>query len=190
VIRSRAELADYLARDAEAHGVDRWTWRSRLSPRSRDRILLFQRRLRMLEYLANTPRKGPRLLTRLRLSLLWRRHLRHGERLGFTVPLNTFGPGLCLAHHGTIVVSEHARIGAGARVHPATSIGLTDAGAPQAGDGLYLGPGARLVGAIRLGRDVTVGANAVVLDDFGDGAVLVGAPARQVAKRQEHAWRH
>jgi serine O-acetyltransferase len=188
VIRTKDDLEEYRRADAEAHGVTRWTWRRTLSARSGDRILRFQRRLRLLEYLMNARPYGA--VTRVPLAVLWRVHARHAERLGFTVPPNTFGPGLCLVHHGTVVVHELARIGADARVHPSTSIGRDAQGAPTLGDGCFVGPGARIIGPVALGSHVIVGANAVVLESFPDHAVVAGVPARKVAERESRADVH
>jgi serine O-acetyltransferase len=110
-----------------------------VSATSRSRILRFQRRLRRLEHLSGS--QGG-ILRKLRLAVLWRVHNRQAAMLGFTIPLNTFGPGLCIAHYGTIAVNDFARIGASCRIHPNTTIGRTDAGTPVIGDNAYVGPGA------------------------------------------------
>ena len=58
------------------------------------------------------------------------------------------------------------------------NIGAHKDGAPVIGDNVYLGPGAKLFGPIRIADGVKVGANAVVCRDCGDkGTVLVGVPA-------------
>lgn len=105
-------------------------------------------------------------------------------KLGFTIPPNTFGPGLSIAHYGTIVVNPNARIGANCRIHVGVNIGTakgTEAQAPTIGDGSYIGPGAKIFGPVVLGNDVTIGANAVVNRSFPDGeCTLVGIPARPV----------
>ena len=44
-------------------------------------------------------------------------------KLGFPIPSNVFGPGLSIAHYGTIVVSEHASIGCNCRIHVGVNIG-------------------------------------------------------------------
>ncbi|MCW2994742.1 MAG: serine acetyltransferase [Conexibacter sp.] len=189
VIDSAEDLRRYRQADATAHGIESWTWRRRFSGQSRDRVLRFQRRLRLLEYLTNR-RPGPALVLRIRLAVLWRVHARHAERLGFTIPPNTFGPGLCLVHYGTVTVNPDARIGADCRVHPSSSIGRDEHGAPWIGDGCFVGPGARILGPVTLGSHVIVGANAVVKDSFGDHAVLAGVPARQVSERATRADVH
>lgn len=39
-----------------------------------------------------------------------------GEKLGFSIGLNVFGPGLSIAHYGCIVVNSGARIGTNCRI--------------------------------------------------------------------------
>ena len=45
---------------------------------------------------------------------------------------------------------------------------------------VYIGPGARILGNVRVGSNVVIGANSVVLSDIPDNCVAVGAPARVV----------
>lgn len=103
-----------------------------------DDIWKFQRLLRKIEYVTNC--NGNRLLA---LALKYR-YSRLGKKLGFTIPINVFGPGLSIAHYGTIVVNDGAKIGANCRLHVCVTIG-TQAGqsndAPQIGDNCYIGPG-------------------------------------------------
>jgi serine O-acetyltransferase len=51
---------------------------------------------------------------------------------------------------------------------------------PSIGDRAVIGAGAVVLGPVVLGSDVSVGANAVVVKDAVDGAVLVGIPARDL----------
>ena len=139
--------------------------------------LAWQRKLRRAEFMLNRAR-GP--LSRA-VGMVFRLRARSaGIRLGFSIPPNVFGPGLCIVHWGTIVVNDRARVGAWCRLHPMTCLAVKDDGVPTLGDRCYLGPGAKLMGAITLGDDVSVGANAVVTRSFPAGATLVGVPARQV----------
>jgi acetyltransferase-like isoleucine patch superfamily enzyme len=52
------------------------------------------------------------------------------------------------------------------------------------GDNVWLGTGAKVLDGVRLGRDVVVGANAVVNSDLPDGAIAAGVPARVLRKRE------
>ncbi|WP_155827853.1 serine O-acetyltransferase [Butyrivibrio sp. AE2015] len=54
--------------------------------------------------------------------------------------------------------------------------GESDA-APILGDSVMVGVGATLLGAIKVGNNVTIGAHSVVINDVPDNAVVAGIPA-------------
>ena len=176
MIQSKADYKYYVACDLKAHQLttvsfyDYW-WRD---------CLRFQLRLRKIEYLHNVKRHNP--FCRLWLVCLEVINHRLATRLGLSIPKNVFGPGLCIVHYGTIVVSPYAKVGAWCRIHPSTSIGEYN-GAPTIGDFVYIGPGAKLFGAITIGNNVLVGANAVVNKSFGDNIAIAGAPARIISTK-------
>ena len=146
-----------------------------------DDIWKFQRLLRKYEYLQNCKKsKIIKFLTALKLRKL-------ETKLGFSIPPNVFGPGLSIAHAGTIVVNPNTRIGANCRIHVCVNIG-TQAGkgnqAPVIGDNCYIAPGAKLFGNIILGDNIVVGANAVVNKSFPEGnATIAGVPARVISEK-------
>ena len=100
-------------------------------------------------------------------------------RLGFSIPVGVCGPGLGLPHYGYIVVSRHASIGNNCRIHSGVNIGVARNGtvAPGIGANVYIGPGAKLFGAITIGDNVSIGANAVVTRSFPAGVTIMGVPA-------------
>lgn len=174
MISSRADLLHYW----EADRVN--LRRSGSSPHAYDEVWRFQRLLRRVEYLRNTG--GSALLRRL---WGWRLH-RAAVRCGFEIPLNTFGPGLSIAHRGTIVVHPAARIGANCRLHVDVVIGTRPGPppepAPVIGDNCYIGPGVKIYGGVVLGPNMVIGANSVVRDSFPEGnCTIAGAPARKVS---------
>lgn len=78
---------------------------------------------------------------RLRLKLL-------GEKLGFGIPLNAFGPGLSVAHVAWVHVHHRATIGANCRIHRGVTIGEGRPGEyPTIGDDVFIYPGAMVLGA-------------------------------------------
>ena len=56
-------------------------------------------------------------------------------------------------------------------------------GYPQLGDNVYIGPGAKIIGAIRIGNNVAIGANCVVTKDIPDNAVVVGIPGKVISNQ-------
>jgi serine O-acetyltransferase len=54
-------------------------------------------------------------------------------------------------------------------------------GSPVLGDNVYIGPGAKIVGGIRVGDNVAIGANCVVAKNIPDNAVVVGVPGEVIS---------
>jgi acetyltransferase-like isoleucine patch superfamily enzyme len=61
---------------------------------------------------------------------------------------------------------------------PRTSVGIA------LGENVWLGTGVKVLDGVRLGRDVVVGAGAVVTTDLPDGVIAAGVPARVVRSRE------
>lgn len=100
---------------------------------------------------------------------------------GIELPRRTrIGPGLAIAHFGGIVVSERAVIGSNCNLSQQITIGVAGkgekSGAPVIGDDVFVAPGAKVFGRIRVGHNVAIGANAVVYRDIPDNAVVVLDP--------------
>jgi serine O-acetyltransferase len=146
-----------------------------------NRIQRFQILLRRCEYYTNV-KKG--IINKLILVFLRIHYDRLSLRLGFSIPLNVFGPGLSIVHYGTIVVSAYAKVGANCRIHPSSCIGASGGtNAPVIGDNVYIGPGAKIYGKIKLGNNIAVAANAAVGDSFEEENILIGGvPARRIGK--------
>jgi serine O-acetyltransferase len=109
----------------------------------------------------------PMILTNLNISL-------HG----FDIPPHIeVGPRWFVPHPvGTVVTAR--RLGAGVTLVSAITIGMRkDADFPVLGDDVYVGAGARILGAITIGDRAQIGANAVVLKDVPADHVAVGVPA-------------
>jgi serine O-acetyltransferase len=145
-----------------------------------DEIWVFQRALRRAEFHRNT---GAFVLLRV-VSFLWYKVM--AGRLGFTIPLNVFGPGLSIAHRGTIVVNAGAKVGKNCRIHVCVNIGTLpghDSLAPSIGDNCYIGPGAKIYGPILIGNDCVIGANAVVNKSFSGSCTIAGVPASVISQK-------
>jgi len=90
------------------------------------------------------------------------------------------GRNFVIDHFGGIVVSGFARFGDNCRIRNGVVVGLAridDPCAPVLGDNVDIGAGAKLLGRIRIGNNVLIGANAVVTRDVPDNSIAVGVPA-------------
>ena len=90
------------------------------------------------------------------------------------------GRNFVIDHFGGIVVSGYARFGDNCRIRNGVVVGLArtdDPCAPVIGDNVDIGAGAKVLGRIRVGNNVVIGANAVVTRDVPDDCIAVGVPA-------------
>jgi serine O-acetyltransferase len=58
-------------------------------------------------------------------------------------------------------------------------------GSPILGDRVDIGAGAKILGTIRIGNDVIIGANAVVITDVPPDSLAVGVPARVLSRKTQ-----
>ena len=186
MIESRKDYLSYLERDRHALA------QKRKKPRFlADEVWKFERLLRKLEYHTNCRKarlwKGGYLLLKFRFRRL-------SIRLGFDIPCNVFGPGLSIAHYGTIIVNGAARIGANCRIHAGVNIG-TKAGhtfqAPKIGDNVYIGPGVKIFGPIQIASGIAIGANSVVNKSFKEPNIsIAGVPAKKISDKGSEGLIH
>ena len=109
-------------------------------------------------------------------------------RFGISLPPQTeLGPGFYIGHYGGIVVHPEVKFGRNCNLSQGVTVGLASRGdrfgCPIVGDRVYIGPGAKIFGAIEIGDDAAIGANAVVTRSVGAFSVAVGVPARVVSNR-------
>lgn len=79
-----------------------------------------------------------------------------------------------------IIVSPYAKIGKNSYIYHQVTIGDNGKGymnAPEIGDNVIIGAGAKVLGRIKIGNNVKIGANAIVVDDVPDGATVVSPKA-------------
>lgn len=110
-----------------------------------------------------------------------------GVKLGFTIPINVFGPGLNIHHYGFIVVNAHAKVGANCNIQQGVNIGQNygNNDVPCIGNNVYIGPGAKIFGGIKIANNIAIGANSVVNHSFlTEGVTLAGVPAIEIGKRK------
>ena len=123
----------------------------------------------------------PTLLRKL-LSLLYKILYKFvqivtGIELPCEVPI---GSNFRIDHFGGIVISGYAEFGNNCRIRNGVVVGLKNPEnpcAPKIGNDVDIGAGAKLLGPIVIGNNVSIGANAVVTKSIPDNSIAVGVPA-------------
>ena len=96
------------------------------------------------------------------------------------------GENFIIDHFGGIVISGYAKFGNNCRIRNGVVVGLKNVSnpvGPQIGNDVDIGSGAKVLGAIKIGNRVIIGANAVVIQDVPDDSIAVGVPAIIKTKR-------
>lgn len=116
--------------------------------------------------------------------MLWRCKYKFGISVPFTTEI---GSGFYIGHFGGIVVNGHSKIGENCNISQGVTIGQANRGRnkgfPIIGDNVHIGPGAKIIGAIKVGNNVAIGANCVVTKDVPDNAVVVGVPGKIISNK-------
>ncbi|CAM4063258.1 Serine acetyltransferase [Pseudomonas reidholzensis] len=100
------------------------------------------------------------------------------------------GRNFVIDHFGGIIISGYARFGDDCRIRNGVVVGLKNVSEPTApviGNNVDIGAGAKLLGNIRIGDNVVIGSNAVVLIDVPDNCLAVGVPATIKSRKPTQA---
>lgn len=101
-------------------------------------------------------------------------------------PGATIGRRFFIDHGAGVVIGETAEIGDDVTLYHGVTLGGTTWSKgkrhPTLGDGVVIGAGAKVLGAITLGDRVRVGANSVVVKDVPAGRTVVGIPGKMVTR--------
>jgi serine O-acetyltransferase len=111
---------------------------------------------------------------------------RYQFKHGISIPRTTqIGSGLYIGYIGNIVVNERSVIGKNCNIYHGASLleggWGDDLGGPTIGDNTFIGPGAKVIGRVRIGNNVLIAANSVVVRDVPDNAVVWGPLGRVIS---------
>lgn len=121
------------------------------------------------------------------VALIWQRFNQMFFGI-FISPDAEIGPGFVIHTPYGIIIGP-AKMGANCTVSTGTLIG---SGCRQVGDNVYFGAGCKIVGDVKIGSNVVIVANSVVLIDVPDNITIMGVPARiklPGGRPKRFAWR-
>lgn len=100
----------------------------------------------------------------------------------FAEPI-TIGPGLFILKGFACLIGPE-RIGENCWINPCVTFGYkgSDNGLPVVGNNVFVGVGAKILGAVTIGDNAIIGANAVVLKDVPANCTAAGVPARIIKR--------
>lgn len=105
--------------------------------------------------------------------------------MGVYIPYETeIGPGLVVYHGIGLVINPRAVIGQNCTLRQGVTIGSKDeanSAAPRIGNNVNIGANVLVLGDLEIGDGATLGGGAVVVDSVPAGGVAVGNPARLIS---------
>ncbi len=100
------------------------------------------------------------------------------------------GQRLFIDHGMSVVIGETAEIGDDVTLYHGVTLGGTSLQKgkrhPTLGHRVVVGAGAKILGAITIGSDTRIGANAVVVKSVPANSVVVGVPGQNIARSKPH----
>jgi serine O-acetyltransferase len=130
--------------------------------------------------------KKGNFFNKLHFYFLWFILHHYQIKYGIQIPYKTkIGAGLVIYHYGCVVINSNVIIGKNCCLSNSVTIGVHHRGEkkgnPVIGDNVYISPGAKIIGNIKIGNNTLIGANSVVVDDIPDNAVVIGIPGRVIS---------
>lgn len=176
MIKTRQDLRMYLQNDLERYN-SKPRWFTMFTFSETWMLYSYMRILRHLEYYNNNMR-----WYNLPLYLFYKlEHRRRSLKYGISIPVNVAGPGFSFVHPGFLRINPDVKIGENATILPNVLIGRRKPGKEtniRIGDNVYISTGATILGPVKIGNNVTIAANSVVIKDIPDNCVVSGVPAK------------
>lgn len=183
IIKTRKELKFYIMADRIMNGfAPKKTWADLLKVKifNKEPIMDYLKCMRCLCYYEH--KKG--FFNKLLYYYYKRTYNKYELQLRIHIDENTCGYGLVVPHADSFRIGGHNQIGNYAVIQGHSYMTGSNC---IVGDGLYLAIGAKMIGPLTIGDNVTVAANSLVNKSYGSNLLLAGSPAI-IKKNDYSAW--
>lgn len=177
MIQSKSDLRFYLSEDLKRFDNKRPTIKDLILRNEVWYVWKYIKNLRYLEYYKNCHKNS------LLYYFYFYRYKKMCYQLKIDIKPNNLGPGFRIMHLGSLVrIKRNCCIGRNCTILPGVVIGNKNLEGDDSwvyiGDNCYIGLGAKIFGSVKIGHNVTIGANAVVTKNIPDNAIVGGIPAK------------
>ena len=180
MIKSKQDLKFYISEDAKANGIiTGWKYLLALFYGNVNACAFrYLKSLRKYEYFHNIGS----------ILRFWYRfyNRRLGLKYNLALPINVIGYGLYLPHLEGGVIINCKSIGCNCKINSGVVVGskYDNTHIAEIGDNVELAVGAKVIGLIKIGNNVLVAPNAVVVKDVPDNAIVGGVPAKIIKMKK------
>ncbi|MDO4301388.1 MAG: serine acetyltransferase [Clostridia bacterium] len=94
------------------------------------------------------------------------------------------GKHLMIPHPIGIVIGDGVVMGSNCTIYQGVTIGQKNGYYPVIGDNVCIYPNSVILGDIKIGNNVVIGAGSVVINDVCDNAIIAGVPAKEIKKNE------
>lgn len=178
MIKTRKDLKIYLSEDKNRYKIN-FSFYHPFIYSETYYVYRYLRNLRYLEYYLNNNRN---IFYKLIYYFCLLKHRRLSLKTGITIAPNTLGKGCLIMHPGFRRIGPSSKVGDSCTILPNVLLGKKHPGdcLIEIGDNCYIATNVTILGPVKIGNNVTIGAGAVVLSDVPDNAVVGGVPAKVI----------
>lgn len=178
MIRSKQDFKQYVRSDINRQNMH-YPILSRFTFGEHNRVKKYLYCLRRVEYHKNSLNRN--LCHKIAYALCFLNLRRLSLKYSMYIAPNTVGPGFLLPHPGFVRIGPIVSMGKNCTVLPMVLFGKkspdTENASIVVGDNCYFGTGCTVLGPVKIGDNVVVGAGAVVTKDIPSNCIAVGVPA-------------